>query len=52
MKLVKGGMAAAFDLPEEFSDEIDFTMAKLEDQTVIFEKASEVYELEEEVRRG
>lgn len=48
VKLVKGKEAAAFDLPEELCDEVDFTMEKLEDNTIIFEKASQVYELEEE----
>jgi hypothetical protein len=33
-------MGAAFDLPEEFSDEVDFTMEKLEDKTIILEKAN------------
>lgn len=46
VKLVKGRQAAAFDVPEEFTNEIEFRMAEI-NSNFILEKANSVVEFEE-----
>lgn len=46
MKIVKGRQAAAFDIPEDFVNDLEFTLAEL-NSSVVVEKATEVVEFDE-----